>query len=296
MIFSEWFSKFFETYCNGVLSYDCSNEYRTIYKYHLATLYNLDLNDIKPMHIQECLKTALEYSTSRQRKVYYLLNKVFHEAIINDFANQNPVSKVRPPRKIKKEVLSFETDQIEMLFDTYNATSRMLLLEMWTGLRRGELLALTWDNINLNKRHILVCQTLVRTANGEKIQKKTKSFQDRLIPLSVDALEILNDIKRYDSNSGYLFPNKNGNFPIRFKTYHQRYKRYFKEQQKKHPDLKYLTPHKLRHTYATFLLRNGADVETVRRLLGHSDITTTQIYVHSSMEQMQNATSNLNFK
>ena len=62
-----------------------------------------------------------------------------------------------------------------------------------------------------------------------------------------------------------------------------------------HPDLPYVTPHKLRHTYASYMLQSGADVETVRMLLGHSDISTTQIYVHSNYKQMKEAADKLNF-
>lgn len=57
----------------------------------------------------------------------------------------------------------------------------------------------------------------------------------------------------------------------------------------------YISPHKLRHTYATYLLQSGADIETARRMLGHSNISTTSIYVHSTFEQMQKAANNLKF-
>lgn len=296
MLFKDWFDIFYKNYCENILSYDCAYEYKKINEYHFTSLYDMELNDIKPLHIQACVNTALAYSVSRQRKVYYLLNRCFHEALVNDYADRNPVEKVRAPRNIKKEVQSFETEQLEKLFDTSTPTSRMLLLELWTGLRRGELLALHWDNVSVDKRQILVCQTLVRTDKGEVIQTTTKSRRDRIIPLSTEAISILELIRTHDSKEGYLFPNSKGENPIRFKTYHKRYNRFFDEQKKKYPDLVYLTPHKLRHTYATFLLRNGADIETVRQLLGHSDITTTQIYCHSTLQQMQEATDKLKFK
>lgn len=295
MKFSEWFEIFMKSYCDGVLSFGCSQEYSIIYKRHYETLYDMELNDIKPLHIQQCLNTAVNYSSSRQRKVYFLLHRVFEQAIFNEYAENNPTEKVKPPRKVKKTIMLFEPEQIEQLFDTYNAESRMLLLELWTGLRRGELLALEWRNINLERGFINVCQTVVSGADGQYIRKSTKSNKDRIVPLNSRAKQILFDIRHYDSQDGFLFRVKGSDTPMSFRTYHDRYRAYYHEQQEKHPDLPYMTPHKLRHTYASYMLQNGADIETVKMLLGHSDISTTALYVHSNYKQMQEASDRLKF-
>lgn len=71
---------------------------------------------------------------------------------------------------------------------------------------------------------------------------------------------------------------------------------FYEQQKTKYPDLQYLTPHKLRHSYATYLIQCGADIETLRALLGHVDITTTQRYVHSNFNQMCKAVNNLKFE
>lgn len=60
-------------------------------------------------------------------------------------------------------------------------------------------------------------------------------------------------------------------------------------------NIRYLTPHKLRHTFATFLLRSGTDTETARAILGHSDISTTQIYVHTDEDTIRKALDSLDF-
>lgn len=296
MLFKDWFATFFDTYCANAVTYGCQIEYKAIYKYHYQLLYDMELSDIKPLHVQQCLNTAKDYSRSRQRKVYYLLHRVFEQAIINDYAEVNPVKKIRPPKKIKKNPAIFDPDQIEQFFDADNAISRMLQLEMWTGLRRGELLALEWKNIHIDKGYIVVCQTLVIGENGQYIRYSTKSDKDRIVPLCERSISILNDIHDKDSSSGFLFKRNGCNKPMSLRKYHNYYNQYFAEQQKKHPDLPYLTPHKLRHTYASYMLENGASIETVRMLLGHSNIATTSIYVHSSFSQMKTAAENLKFK
>ncbi len=296
MKFKDWFNIYYDVYCKDILSYTCYEEYGIINRKHFDIISDMELSHIKPLHVQQIMKTTTEYSTHRQRRVYFLLHRVFEQAILNDYAENNPVEKIKPPKKIKKNVEIYTPELLKKFFDNDCSTSRMLLLELYTGLRRGELLALHWDNIYLDKKYINVCQTLVRVAGGQEIRHTTKTNTDRLVPLGSECIAILCRIKLLDSSSGYLFKYGNVENPISLRTYHDRYKAYFKIQQLKYPELFYITPHKLRHTFATYLLRSGSDIETVRMLLGHTDIKTTALYIHSNYEQMQKAVENLNFK
>lgn len=254
----------------------------------------MELQSIKPIDIQLCLKTTRGYSSDRQRSTYFLLKRVFDEAVVNGYIDKNPVTSIKPPKRIKSFAECFIPSDIEKLFDCDTKLSRMFEFDLWTGLRRGELLALTWENIDLEQKLIYVRQTLIRTADGDMIQRTTKSRTERIVPLSAKALEILERIKKNDSQSGYVFTSENGEF-ISLRNYNKLYRKFFNERQKEHPELKYLSPHKLRHSYATYMIYSGADLETVRALLGHIDISTTQRYVHSSINQMRAATQNLSF-
>ena len=297
MKFKEWFPLFFDAYVDESVCYVASYEYNIIYKKHFESLTNMELNDIRPINIKQIMKGVSQYGVSRQRKTYNLLNKCFNAAIDNDYMIKNPVSSIKRPKKVAKDPQVFSPQQLEKLFDEVNSTSRMFLLELWTGLRRGELLALHWDNIDLEAKIIHVCQTFVLTKDGEQIKKTTKSKRDRIIPISNTVLQILIDIKKYDSATGFLFKSPiNKDKPIALHTYHDRYQAYFKRQHEKHPDLIYLTPHKLRHTFATFSVVSGTDIDTLRALLGHSSIKTTEIYIHTNIELMKKATENLRFE
>jgi len=135
---------------------------------------------------------------------------------------------------------------------------------------------------------------LVHTSDGDIIVLTTKSHCDRVVPLHEKAVFLLKQIKLLDSSDGFLFRNSDGN-SLKFRQYNRIYRKYYDKQRKKYPDLPYYTPHNLRHSYATYMLQSGADIETLRALLGHVDITTTQRYVHSNLNQMYEATSNLKF-
>ncbi len=295
MTFSEWFDEFFETYCDGVLSHDCAAEYKIINTKHYYPIADMELTAIKPIHVQRCMNTAVDYSTSRQRKVYFLLKRCFNEAIVNDYATKNPAEKIKPPRKVYKDLSLLTASQMKILFKNENPVMLMFKLELWTGLRRGEILALTWENINFTDRYINVCQTLVNARPHAEIRLSTKNNRDRRVPLCSESLRILDTLRAIDKDtSGFVFHNQNGEH-LSFTVYHTRYKKFYREVQEDYPNIPYISPHKLRHTYATYLLQNGADIETVRRMLGHNNISTTSIYVHSSFEQMQKAASNLKF-
>lgn len=293
MIFKDWFKDYFNAYCVDVITYVKQQDYMYIYKKHYYPIADMELAEIKPIDIQRCIKTTKGYCSQRQRDTFFLLRRVLQEALYNGYIDKNPAEYIKPPKREKKFADTFDKQQIEWLFDSDTSLSRMFLLELWTGLRRGELLALTWDNIDIDRKTIRVCQTLVRTANGDEIINTTKSRCERLVPLSDNALEILSRIRANDSTEGFLFA-KDGK-PISLRNYNRLYHKYFKQQQDKHPDLKYLSPHKLRHSFATYMLYCGADIETLRALLGHADISTTQRCIHSNFQQMQSAVQKLHF-
>ncbi|MDE6665621.1 MAG: site-specific integrase, partial [Ruminococcus sp.] len=240
------------------------------------------------------IKSSMIDSSDRQRRTYFLLKRVLREAVVNDLIEKNPAEFVKPPKRIRKDVSCFKVEHLEKLFDDDSRYSRMFQFDLWTGLRRGELLALTWSNVHVLDRYLTVCQTLVHTSDGDIIVPTTKSRCDRVVPLHDKAIFLLEQIKMYDSSDGFLFRNSDGS-PLKLRHYNRIYKRYYEKQKKKYPDLPYYTPHNLRHSYATYMLQSGADIETLRALLGHVDITTTQRYVHSNLNQMYTATNNLKF-
>ena len=93
MTFSMFFDKYFNACCAGSISHDKQQEYLCIYKKHFTPIIDMELKDIKPLDCRECLKTTSKYSSDRRRCTYFLLKRIFAEAVLNDYLDTNPLDK-----------------------------------------------------------------------------------------------------------------------------------------------------------------------------------------------------------
>ena len=143
-----------------------------------------------------------------------------------------------------------------------------------TGVRVSELINLTLSQINLN-------QGVLRIVG--------KGDRERLIPLGDEAQDWIREFIDgprgeilLERQTEYLFPTRRGDRMTRQAFWH-----IIKRYAKKAGISKKLSPHTVRHAFATHLLNNGADLRVVQLLLGHSDVSTTQIYTHVARERMK---------
>jgi integrase/recombinase XerD len=143
-----------------------------------------------------------------------------------------------------------------------------------TGLRVSELVNLKHSQVSLN-------QGVIRILG--------KGNRERLIPLGEEAMRWLGEFARaprgeilLERQSDYLFPTRRGERMTRQAFWH-----IIKRYARKANVNKELSPHTLRHAFATHLLNHGADLRVVQMLLGHSDLSTTQIYTHVARERMK---------
>jgi integrase/recombinase XerD len=143
-----------------------------------------------------------------------------------------------------------------------------------TGLRVSELVNLKYAHLNMN-------QGVLRVVG--------KGNRERLIPLGEEAVRWLREFLGgprseilLDRASDYLFPTRRGDRMTRQAFWH-----IIKRYARKSNISKELSPHTLRHAFATHLLNHGADLRVVQMLLGHSDLSTTQIYTHVARERLK---------
>lgn len=230
-------------------------------------IYEQSLNDLKSSTISRRISTI----------------KNFFLFLENEKIATNLVKEVILPKK-EKHIPTFlsigEIKNLLSVFDEAKPTEyrdkTMVLVMYSAGLRVSEL-------INLEKRSINFEEKLITL--------KGKGNKERFVPLNYIALEYLNNYLSQNKNnkvfskSKYLFINKKDGKPLTRQYFFVELNKYAK---RAGIDKK-ISPHTLRHSFATHLLENGADLRVVQELLGHSKIETTQIYTHLSTKKILDA-------
>lgn len=194
----------------------------------------------------------------------------------------DPAETISPPKLGRSLPDHLSEDEIEALLQapdiktTLGSRDKAMLEVLYaSGLRVSELVNLTLDQVNRQ-------QGLIRIMG--------KGNKERIVPIGEEALHFLNIylqdarlnlLKKQHNN--VLFPSNRGVAMTR-QTFWHMIKRYAKQVEIK----KHLSPHTLRHAFATHLLNHGADLRVVQMLLGHSSLSTTQIYTHVAKERLKN--------
>ncbi len=197
---------------------------------------------------------------------------------------------IRLPKLLSKEVRVFtrhEQQRLEQVIEQEGSTNDIgILICLYTGIRIGELCALRWEKVNLDRKMITIDKTLyrVRDDSGKKktkvilsTPKSAKSIRDIPIPEF-----LVNKLLKIQKPEGFVI-NNNGKY-IETAVYARRYKKLLEL-----AEIEYIKPHSMRHNFAVRALELGVDVQTLSEILGHSSVSTTlNFYGHSLPEHKRN--------
>ena len=217
-------------------------------------------------------------STARQLSSF---RRFFRYIMREGMRDNDPTADIEMPRIGRSLPKTLSEDEVESLLNAPNTDEplghrdrAMLELLYATGLRVSELINLKQSQVNFN-------QGVLRIVG--------KGDRERLIPLGDESQRWLKDFIDgprmeilLERQTDYLFPTRRGDRMTRQAFWH-----IIKRYAEKANIRKKMSPHSLRHAFATHLLNRGADLRVVQLLLGHSDLSTTQIYTHVARERLK---------
>ncbi len=243
---------------------------------------NASINSVSRELLRQWVVQMIESgiaSVTVNRKISTI--KTYYKFLFRDgFITQNPTLKLslikkkkKLPSFVEKDNINFLLDNVEFTDDYVGIRDKLILCVFYnTGMRRSELINITIKDIDLYKKTIKV------------IGKRNK---ERLIPISDNLLNSINNYINiradlYKNDNELLFLTEKGKqlYPKAVYRIVNKYLNYVTNIDKK-------SPHVLRHTFATHMLNNGADLNAIKELLGHANLSATQIYTHNTFEKLK---------
>ncbi len=224
-----------------------------------------------------------QYSKSTTARKLATLRSFYKFLVKRNYVTDNPVANVKTPKQEKKLPKFLEYEDVQRLLNSpdvnnwLGARDRAILEVLYsTGMRVSELVALNMEDVDFL---------------GEVIHIRGKGKKERVSPIGSGALRAIQHYiefrnKRIQSNSDFdvrvLFANKHGK-RLSTRSVRRKMDKYLKEAGLD-PEI---SPHTLRHSFATHMLNNGADLRSVQELLGHQSLSTTQVYTHVTTTKMK---------
>lgn len=269
------------------------------YSKNTLSAYSSDLNffaeflkkkDLKNASTEDIRSFLKNLNDKKDRTVarYTSSLRMFYDFMVKKgHIKNNPMDGIEGPKlgKHLPDVLSIEEVNLLLNFepkDNFTFRNRCILELLYsTGLRISELVSLKLENVNLD-------ESIVKVMG--------KGSKERIVPLNDFATEYLKDyiekirpsmLKKVQTD--YIFLNNHGKVLTRQAVF-----KMIKKRQEECHITKEISPHTLRHSFATHLLQGGADIRFIQELLGHSDLTTTEIYTHVVNESLKRDYEELN--
>lgn len=244
-----------------------------------------EVGQIRPAFVRTWLASLKEqgHSSKTVNRKISSLRSFFKHLVKKEVLAQSPMGPISSPKNAKRLPQFVDTKDMDTLFthvefsdDWQGWTERLTLQILYNcGLRQAELISLQQNHVDLQNSALKVLG---------------KGNKERIIPISSalkSAIQIYIQRKKFhfpEATSGPLLLNKKGN---------NLYPRYVYDVVKKYLSLvttiEKRSPHILRHSFATHLTNNGADINAIKELMGHSSLAATQIYTHNSIEKLKDA-------
>ena len=292
---NEWFDMWLEVYKKSCRNTTISH-YKDWYNHVRYSLGDKQVNEITPYQLQIEINNLK--SNHCRKKVKYTLTNMFKYAQQDGIVTSNPATnlKTKIDHEFKKDIEVLDDEQIFLLLDYAKLCYAtwfypLVNVALFTGARIGEIFALTWGDIDFNKKKVHITKTMVYVNDGNGYKREvhpTKTGNgSRTVPLMKELIDILTEWKDEceifgDVTDDTLLFTSHGN-PLSEHNVSYYLNKIEKEINSKYPEVRFphVTPHMFRHTFATKCVNSGMRPKTLQTILGHSDINITlNLYCH----------------
>lgn len=237
-----------------------------------------DIEAFKSARLKSVKKTTVNIELRTLKSMFNVLQR-------RGYLQSNPFNQVKQIKIEEKEILCFQDEEIKALLNAIQEPvfKNIVLFALYSGCRISEILNLQWNDIDFQSMIISI---------KNKDNFRTKSGKNRQIPLFNSLFDLLNSIKQQHNNIIQLY-NPNGYVFIssKFKTQYSRHTiaEKFKEYLRKLNLPEKYHFHCLRHTAITNWVKAGININYIKHLAGHSDIKTTEKYIHIDLNNIKAA-------
>ena len=281
MKFKDLMEQFIKLHAEIYLKPSTVRGYKDHFKLHLKDFFGeIKLVDITPVIINRFMEQKIKSGLSNKTVNHLLttLGTAFNWAINNNYMMYNPVSRVKKLKVQQKEIEFLTEEEIKKVLEVaeteYPDFYPILITTIYSGMRRGEILGLTWDCINFDKSIIKVRKSLYK---GTLSTPKTDcSIRDIQVPSKL--IQVLKQYKKFavENEFNLVFTQKNGKPIDADNLMNRRYRKILKL-----AGVKQIRFHDLRHTYASLLISKDLNFKYIQKQMGHSSFEVTMnTYAH----------------
>ena len=273
--------------------------YRDLVRVNIApTIGGIPLAKLQPIHLTDLYSKLLESLSARSvTYVHRILKQALGEAVSWQMLSRNPADVVKPPKVERREMACLDSNGIAALLEASRNTSLYMpiLIAVSTGMRRGEIVALRWRNVDLDNASIAVVSSIEQTREGTR-EKPPKNGRGRTLALSAMLVEELRQHRAQQAEhllrlgvrlslDHHVVMKANGEPypPLSVGVM-------FSQLLSRRPSLQRVRFHDLRHSHATVLLAAGVHPKIAQERLGHSSVSMTlDLYSHVAPNMQQDA-------
>ena len=299
MTYKNWLEEWLNNFIKISNKQRTFERYKNIISLHiLPHLGDYNIEDLSPIILQKFISNLSQNGNKRTNKglssnyingIVSIIQSSLKKAHILGLVTDYNADKIKRPKLVEKQIVCFTTceqKKIEKhIANSHRQKLKGVILCLYTGLRIGELLALTWNDIDFAKNTLSVTKSChdgyINSKHCVIIDTPKTQNSTRQIPLSKPLINLLKQLRK-NTQSKYIISHNNK--PILVRSYQRTFELLLKKLNIQHKGF-----HALRHTFATRALECGMDVKSLSEILGHKNTTITlNRYAHSLWEHKAN--------